>query len=141
MFTQLTVFIFFVKEFFLFLLIHLGQPRRAFNVFLHPTLNSMLFWDGNILGFYCLLNIIIGWNVLEAERNGISPRSWVKPLIYIHPGSFFNTYDNGLYLLRFNGKGILAYRHLSSPVPGIRLLFGTCLFDLVVFSFEKAHRF
>ena len=57
----------------LYLLVHLGQPTRALNVFLYPTPWSMLFWDGNVLFCYLVLNIIIGWNVLEAERNGSSP--------------------------------------------------------------------
>lgn len=32
---------------------------------------------------YLLLNIFIGWNVLEAERKGTHYPNWVKPLIYI----------------------------------------------------------
>lgn len=68
---------------FLYLLVHLGQPTRAFNVFLHPTPNSMLFWDGCVLSAYMILNLIIGWTVLEAERNAAPPPIWVKPLIYI----------------------------------------------------------
>ncbi len=66
-----------------YLLVHLGQPARALNIFLHPTPWSMLFWDGNVLSGYLLLNIIIGWKVLEAERNGTPPPKWIKPLIYL----------------------------------------------------------
>jgi hypothetical protein len=29
----------------LFVLVDLGQPSRAINIFLHPQLNSMLFWE------------------------------------------------------------------------------------------------
>jgi len=66
-----------------YLLVHLGQPMRALNIFLYPTPWSMLFWDGNVLSGYLLLNIIIGWKVLEAEKNGTTPAKWIKPLIYL----------------------------------------------------------
>ncbi len=66
-----------------YLLVHLGQPMRALNIFMYPTPWSMLFWDGNVLSGYLLLNIIIGWKVLEAERNGVPPAKWIKPLIYL----------------------------------------------------------
>ncbi len=67
----------------LFIFVDLGQPMRVINVMLYPTLNSVLFWDMVVLNGYLLLNIIIGWKVLEAERNGIAPPPWVKPLIYL----------------------------------------------------------
>ncbi|MBU4317257.1 MAG: polysulfide reductase NrfD [Proteobacteria bacterium] len=67
----------------LFILVDLGQPTRALNVFLHPTPNSVLFWDSMVLTGYLLLNLIVGWNVLEAERQGIHYPAWVTPLIYI----------------------------------------------------------
>ncbi len=67
----------------MFVLIDLGKPMRGFNVFLYPAPNSMLFWDVLVLNGYLLLNIFIGWNVLEAERKGTHYPKWVKPLIYI----------------------------------------------------------
>ncbi|MCL5406821.1 MAG: polysulfide reductase NrfD [Deltaproteobacteria bacterium] len=67
----------------MFVLIDLGKPMRVFNVFLYPAPNSMLFWDVLVLNGYLLLNIFIGWNVLEAERKGTHYPKWVKPLIYI----------------------------------------------------------
>lgn len=67
----------------LFIFVDLGQPTRVFNVLLHPTPNSVLFWDMIVLNGYLFLNIIIGWNVLEAERNNVAPPSWLKPLIYL----------------------------------------------------------
>ncbi len=67
----------------LFILVDLGQPIRVLNVLLHPTLHSMLFWDMCVLNGYLFLNIVIGWNVLEAERNQVAPPKWVTPLIYI----------------------------------------------------------
>jgi len=67
----------------LFIFVDLGQPMRVVNVILYPTPNSVLFWDMIVLNGYLFLNIIVGWKVLEAERNGIAPPTWVKPLIYL----------------------------------------------------------
>jgi len=67
----------------LFIFVDLGQPMRVLNVPLYPTLHSMLFWDMIVLTGYLLLNIVVGWQVLEAERNGAAPPKWIKPFIYI----------------------------------------------------------
>jgi len=67
----------------LFVLVDLGKPTRLLNLFLHPTPNSILFWDAVVLQGYLFLNIIIGWVVLEAERKALPPPAWVKPLIYL----------------------------------------------------------
>lgn len=67
----------------LFVVVDLGQPTRLLNLFLHPTPNSILFWDAVVLNGYLMLNIIIGWTLLGAERKAVPPPSWVKPLIYL----------------------------------------------------------
>ncbi len=67
----------------LFIFVDMGQPKRILNVILHPTPNSILFWDAVVLNGYLLLNIVIGWTTLHAEYKGTPPPSWVKPLIYI----------------------------------------------------------
>ena len=67
----------------LFLFVDIGQPMRALNVFLYPTPQSIVFWDALVLNGYLFLNILVGWNVLEAERNGVKSPAWIKPLIYI----------------------------------------------------------
>ncbi|MCE5241956.1 MAG: sulfate reduction electron transfer complex DsrMKJOP subunit DsrP [Syntrophobacteraceae bacterium] len=67
----------------LFIVVDLGKPMRLLNVILYPTPNSILFWDMIVLNGYLFLNVIIGWNVLEAERKGTHYPNWVKPLIYI----------------------------------------------------------
>ena len=67
----------------LFIFVDLGQPMRVVNVMLYPTPNSVLFWDMIVLNGYLLLNIVIGWKVLEAEKNGMPPAVWLKPLIYL----------------------------------------------------------
>jgi len=67
----------------LFIFIDLGKPVRMFNILLHPTPNSVMFWDMIVLNMYLLINMVIGWTVLEAERNAAPPPKWVKPLIYL----------------------------------------------------------
>jgi len=67
----------------LFIFVDMGQPMRIFNVLLHPTPNSIMFWDAVVLSGYLLLNIIVGWTVLGAERKEVPPPRWVKPLIYL----------------------------------------------------------
>ncbi len=67
----------------LFIFVDMGQPMRIFNVILHPTPRSILFWDAVVLSGYLLLNILIGWNTLHAEYKGAPPPKWIKPLIYI----------------------------------------------------------
>jgi Ni/Fe-hydrogenase subunit HybB-like protein len=67
----------------LFILADLGQPLRALNVLLHPTPNSILFWDMIVLNVYLFLNIFVGWVVLNAEKKEVAPPKWIKPFIYI----------------------------------------------------------
>ena len=66
-----------------FIIVDLGQPARAFNVLIYPAPSSILFWDMIVLNWYLLLNILIVWTVLSAERKSIPPPAWVKPLIYV----------------------------------------------------------
>lgn len=67
----------------LFIFVDLGQPMRVMNVILHPTLNSVMFWDMIVLLGYLTLNLVIGWTTLGAERKEVAPPLWVKPLIYL----------------------------------------------------------
>ena len=67
----------------MFILVDLGKPMRALNVILHPTPNSILFWDMIVLNGYLFLNIVIGWIVLSAERKEVPPPKWIKPVIYV----------------------------------------------------------
>lgn len=66
-----------------FIVVDLGQPQRLFNVLLHPTPNSILFWDMIVLNGYLLLNIIVGWANLTAEHKRLPHPSWVKPIAYL----------------------------------------------------------
>ncbi|GAB6036903.1 polysulfide reductase NrfD [Fundidesulfovibrio butyratiphilus] len=66
-----------------FIVIDLGQPQRLMNVILHPTPNSILFWDMMVLTGYLLLNVVIGWTTLTAYWKRVTPPGWVKPLVYL----------------------------------------------------------
>ena len=64
-------------------IVDLGQPGRILNVWIHLSPHSVLFWDTVVLNGYLFLNLVVGWNVLQAERNGTHYPNWVKPLIYL----------------------------------------------------------
>jgi Ni/Fe-hydrogenase subunit HybB-like protein len=67
----------------LFIFVDMGQPLRVLNVLLHPTFNSVMFYDMCVLAGYLLLNILVGWTSLGAERKGIAPPKWVKPFVIL----------------------------------------------------------
>ncbi len=67
----------------LFIFVDMGQPTRVLNVFLHPTPNSLMFWDSVSLGGYLVLNALIAYVTLSAERKGIAPPRWIKPVIIV----------------------------------------------------------
>ena len=67
----------------MFITADLGQPIRMLNVIFYPTPNSILFWDMIVLNGYLFLNAVVGWNVLEAERNNTKYEGWVKLLVYV----------------------------------------------------------
>ena len=119
----------------LFILVDLGQPMRAFNVLLYPTPNSVLFYDAIVLNGYLFLNVVIGWNVLEAERNGVHYQNWVKPLIYISIPWAVSIHTVTAYLYcglpgrHFWLTAVLAPRFLASAfAAGPALLILLCLF-------------
>ena len=126
-----------------FILVDLGQPQRIFNVFIYLSPRSVLFWDTVVLNGYLFLNIIIGWNVLEAERNGVRYQSWVKPLIYLSIPWAVSIHTVTAYLYcGLPGRGfwmtaILAPRFLSSAfAAGPALLILLCLIIRRVSSFD-----
>jgi len=67
----------------LFIVVDIGQTPRLFNVILHPTPNSMLFYDMIVLSGYLALNVICGWAALHGEYKGTKYPNWVKPFIYL----------------------------------------------------------
>src|SRR4030043_685505 len=67
----------------LFIFVDMGQPLRVLNVILHPSPNSVMFFDMLVLSVYLFLNILVGWTVLGAERKGFPYPKWVKPFVYL----------------------------------------------------------
>lgn len=119
----------------LFILVDLGQPMRALNVLLYPTPNSVLFYDAIVLNGYLFLNIVVGWNALEAERNGTHYQKWLKPFIYISIPWAISIHTVTAYLYcglpgrHFWLTAILAPRFLASAfAAGPALLILLCLF-------------
>lgn len=127
----------------LFIFVDMGQPMRVLNVILNPTPNSILFWDMIVLNGYLILNIVIGWQVLDAERNGVAPPKWIKPFIYLSiPWAVsIHTVTAFLYC-GLPGRGfwltaILAPRFLASAfAAGPAFLILLCLFVRRVSNFD-----
>jgi len=67
----------------LFIFVDLGQPQRVLNVILHPSPQSVMFWDMVVLSGYLFLNILIGWVTLESERHQVPPPNWITGFIYL----------------------------------------------------------
>jgi molybdopterin-containing oxidoreductase family membrane subunit len=131
----------------LFILVDLGQPMRAFNVLLYPTPNSVLFYDAIVLNGYLFLNLIIGWNVLEAERNGVHYQSWLKPLIYLSIPWAVSIHTVTAYLYcglpgrHFWLTAVLAPRFLASAfAAGPALLILLCLFIRKFTNFDPGRK-
>ena len=131
----------------MFVLIDLGQPIRALNLLLYPSPNSLLFWDVIVLTVYLLLNLVIGWSVLDAEHKSEQPRSWVKPLIIIsipwaisiHVVTAF--IYSGLGARPFWLTAVLAPRFLASAFasgPAFLLILSLILRKVTKFDIGKA---
>ncbi|MBW2086273.1 MAG: polysulfide reductase NrfD, partial [Deltaproteobacteria bacterium] len=125
----------------LFVFVDLGRPFRLLNIFLYPTLNSIMFWDVMVLNGYLLLNIVIGWITLSAERKGIRPPRWIKPLIYlsIHWAISIHTVTAFLFA-GLPGRGywltaIMAPRFLASAFAGGPALL--IILSLIIRRFTK----
>jgi molybdopterin-containing oxidoreductase family membrane subunit len=126
----------------LFILADLGQPLRALNVLLHPTPNSILFWDMIVLNVYLFLNIFVGWVVLTAEKKEVAPPKWIKPFIYlsipwavsIHTVTAF--LYAGLPGRHFWLTAILAPRFLASAFAG-----GPALLILLCLIIKRVTKF
>jgi Ni/Fe-hydrogenase subunit HybB-like protein len=117
-----------------FVLVDMGRPDRVFNVFKYPTPNSVMFWDIIVLNGYLLLNILIGWNVLECERHSVAPPHWVKFLSYVSIPWAVSIHTVTAFLYAgLPGRGfwltaIMAPRFLSSAfAAGPSLLVLLCL--------------
>ncbi len=126
----------------LFIFVDMGQPLRVLNVILHPTPNSVMFFDMLVLSVYLMLNILVGWTVLGAERKGIAAPSWVKPFIIlsiawapsIHTVTAF--LYAGLPGRHFWLSAIMAARFLASAFSG-----GPALLILLALIVRKYTKF
>jgi molybdopterin-containing oxidoreductase family membrane subunit len=107
-----------------FIFVDLGQPMRVLNVVLHPTPNSILFWDMVVLSGYLFLNIVIGWVTLSSDRKGVKPPSWIKSLIYLSIPWAFSIHTVTAFLYaglpgrHFWLSAIMAARFLASAFAG-----------------------
>ncbi len=126
----------------LFIVVDLGQPVRMLNVLLYPTPHSMLFWDMCVLNGYLFLNIVIGWKVLEAERNQVKPPAWTTPLIYLSIPFAIGIHTVTAYLYcGLPGRGfwltaILAPRFLASAFAA-----GPSVLILLCYLIRKISKF
>ena len=127
----------------LFIFVDMGQPQRVMNVILHPTPHSIMFWDMVSLSGYLILNALIALVTLSAERKGVAPPNWIKPVILlsipwaisIHTVTAF--LYNGLPGRSFWLTAILAPRFLASAFaagPSLLILFCMLLRKLTWFD-------
>ena len=127
----------------LFVLVDLGQPARVLNVLLYPTPNSVMFWDICVLASYMLINIVIGWTVIGAERRGFPPPRWCKILIFISIPLAISIHTVTAFLYAgLPGKdywlsAIMAARFLSSAFasgPALLLMIGLIIRKVTSFK-------
>jgi molybdopterin-containing oxidoreductase family membrane subunit len=126
----------------LFVMVDLGNIPRMLNIILYPNPTSILFWDMIVLNVYLLLNIVIGWNVLSAERKGMHYPKWVKTLIYISIPWAFSIHTVTAFLYAgLPGRhywltAIMAARFLSSAFAS-----GPAILILICMIVRKVSRF
>jgi Ni/Fe-hydrogenase subunit HybB-like protein len=127
----------------LFVMVDLGNLPRMLNIILYPNPSSILFWDMIVLNVYMLLNLVIGWNVLSAEKKGVPYAGWVKVLIYISIPWAFSIHTVTAFLYAgLPGRhywltAIMAARFLSSAfAAGPALLILLCLIVRKVTRFD-----
>jgi molybdopterin-containing oxidoreductase family membrane subunit len=126
----------------MFVLVDLGQPMRMFNLVLHPSPNSVLFWDAVVLNVYMGLNLVIGWMVLQCEKKGDVVPKWVKVLIYISIPWAFSIHTVTAFLYaglpgrHFWLTAIMAARFLASAFAA-----GPAILLLIMLALRKASSF
>ena len=125
-----------------FIFVDMGQPLRIINVFRFPSPSSLMFWDTVALMGYLLLNVVISHITLSAERKGIAPPRWIRPVIIlsipwaisIHTVTAF--LYSGLAARPFWMTAILAPRFLASAFSA-----GPALLILFCFLLRKTTKF
>ncbi len=118
----------------LFIFVDLGQPARMLNIILYPSPRSLMFWDMISLSGYLVLNAIVAFTTLRAEREEMHTPRWMRTLalisipwaISIHTVTAF--LYSGLAGRSFWLTAILAPRFLASAfAAGPALLILLCL--------------
>src|SRR5574342_674144 len=126
----------------LFIMADMGQPTRVMNVVLHPTPNSVMFWDFLVLSGYLGLNAVIGWVTLSADRKGVVPPRWIKPFIYLSIPWAISIHTVTAFLYagppgrHFWLSAIMAARFLASAFAG-----GPALLIILALIVRKVSRF
>ena len=67
----------------LFICVDMGNPARIMNVMLYPSPSSVMFWDMLVCMGYLVINGLIAHVSLDAEKKGIAPPRWIKPIIIL----------------------------------------------------------
>jgi Ni/Fe-hydrogenase subunit HybB-like protein len=112
------------------------------NIIIYANPTSILFYDMIVLNVYMLLNLVIGWNVLSAEKKGMSYPKWVKVLIYISIPWAFSIHTVTAFLYAgLPGRhywltAIMAARFLSSAFCS-----GPAILILLCFIVRRVTRF
>jgi molybdopterin-containing oxidoreductase family membrane subunit len=122
----------------LFIFVDLGQPSRVVNIVFYPSPRSLMFWDMISLSGYLLLNAVIAFVTLRAEREETPAPGWVKLLaivsipwaVSIHTVTAF--LYSGLAGRSFWLTAILAPRFLASAFSS-----GPALLILLCFALSK----
>lgn len=126
----------------LFIVADMGQPLRVFNVILHPTPHSMMFWDMCVLLGYLMINLIVGWCAISSEYKQLPPPRWVKPLIYLSIPFAISIHTVTAFLYAgLPGRhmwltAITAARFLASAFAG-----GPAILILLIFIVRKISKF
>lgn len=122
----------------LMVLVDLGYPTRVFNVIFYPTPHSILFWDMCVLSSYLLVNLIIGWTTVGAERKGKKPAHWVHILAIISIPLAISIHTVTAFIYCGNpgrplwSTAIIACRFLASAFAA-----GPSLLVLIMFIMDK----
>jgi Ni/Fe-hydrogenase subunit HybB-like protein len=125
-----------------FIVADLGRPDRAFNVLLHPTPGSVLFWDMVVLNGYLILNIIVGWTVLGAESRNAPPPKWVKAFIYLSIPWAFSIHTVTAFLYSgLPGRGFWLTAVMAPRFLGSAFASGPSLLILLCFILKKVAGF
>ena len=106
----------------MFITVDLGKPSRILNVMLHPTPNSVLFWDMVVLNGYLIINLIgrlgnPGGGAQERAPSGLDQGHHlpVHPLGGVHP------HRDRLPVCRSARPRLLAHRHHGPALFGLGL--------------------